>query len=116
MIAERTLHIMVEVEGEVEYRIVPSTAETVLAAKCFAELTSVDAVLVFLPDGGDHPAVLSATLNGLTDVVLDWNMPIVTTLSYPDGTSLARAAVAMVGLQMEMEARAERAQADTSVN
>lgn len=116
MIAEHTLHMMVEVEGEVEYRLVPSTAETVLAAKCFAELTSVDAVLVFLPESGDHPAVLSAALNGLTDVVLDWNMPIVTTLSYPDGTTLARAAVAMVGLQMEMEARAERVQADTSIN
>ena len=116
MLAERMLHQMVEVEGEVEYRIVPSTAETVLAAKCFAELTSVDAVLVFLPEGGDHPAVLSAALNGLTEVVLEWNMPIVTTLSYGDGASLARAAVAMVGLQMEMEARAERAQADTSVN
>ncbi len=115
MIAERTLHQMVEVEGEVEFRLVPGSAETVLAAKCFAELTSVDAVLVFMPED-EHPLVLSAALNGLTDVVLDWNMPIVTTTSYPDGTSLARAAVAMVGLQMEMEARAERTQADTSVN
>ena len=115
MTAEHMLHQMVEVEGEVEYHLVPGSAETVLAAKCFAELTSVDAVLVFLPEN-EHPLVLSAALNGLTDVVLDWNMPIVTTISYPDGTSLARAAVSMVGLQMEMEARAERAQTDTSVN
>ncbi len=113
--AEHALHQMVEVEGEVEYRLVPGSAESVLAAKCFAELTSVDAVLVFLPES-EHPAVLGSTLNGLTDVVLDWNMPVVTTISYPDGTSLARAAVAMVGLQMEMEARAERTQTDTSVN
>ncbi len=115
MIAEHTLHQMVEIEGEVEYRLVPGTAETVLAAKCFAELTSVDAVLVFLP-AEEHPQVLAAALNGLTEVVLDWNMPVVTTISYPDGTSLARAAVAMVGLQIEMEARAERTQLDTSVN
>ena len=115
MIAEHALHMMVDVEGEVGYRLVPGTAETVLAAKCFAELTSVDAVLVFLPEN-NHPTILAAALNGLTEVVLDWNMPIVTTLSYPDGTSLAHAAVAMVGLQMEMEARAERVQADTSVN
>ena len=115
MLAEHTLHQMVEIEGEVEYRLVPGTAETVLAAKCFAELTSVDAVLVFMPTE-EHPQVLAAALTGLTDVVLDWNMPVVTTISYPDGTSLARAAVAMVGLQMEMEARAERVQMDTSVN
>ncbi len=115
MVAEHMLHQMVEIEGEVEYRLVPGTAETVLATKCFAELTSVDAVLVFMP-AEENPVVLAAALNGLTDVVLDWNMPIVTTVSYPDGTSLARAAVAMVGLQMEMEARAERVQADTSVN
>jgi 6,7-dimethyl-8-ribityllumazine synthase len=115
MIAEHTLHQMVEVEGEVEYRLVPGTGETPLAAKCFAELTSVDAVLVFLPTN-EHSAVLSAALNGLTEVVLDWNMPIVTTISYPDGVSLARAAVTMVGLQMEMESRAERTQFDTSVN
>lgn len=115
MIAESALHQMVEIEGEVEYRLVPGTAETVLATKCFAEMTSVDAVLVFMPTE-EHPQVLAATLNGLTNIVLDWNMPVVTTISYPDGTSLARAAVAMVGLQMEMEARAERAQLDTSVN
>lgn len=115
MIAEHSLHQMVEIEGEVEYRLVPGTGETPLAAKCFAELTSVDAVLVFLPTG-ENPAVLNAALNGLTDVVLEWNMPVVTTISYPDGVSLARAAVAMVGLQMEMEARAEHAQMDTSVN
>ena len=115
MTAEHALHQMVEVEGEVEFRLVTGTAEAVLAAKCFAELTSVDAVLVFLPKE-ENPIVLSAALNGLTSVVLDWNMPIVTTISYPDGTSLARAAVAMVGLQLEMEARAERAQVDTSVN
>lgn len=115
MIAEHSLHQMVEVEGEVEYRLVPGTAETPLAAKCFAELTSVDAVLVFLPPN-ENQLVLGAALNGLTDVVLDWNMPIVTTTSYPDGVSLARAAVAMVGLQMEMEARAEHAQLDTSIN
>lgn len=115
MIAEHALHQMVEVEGEVEYRLVPGTGETPLAAKCFAELTSVDAVLVFLPPN-ENQMVLSAALNGLTDVVLEWNMPIVTTTSYPDGVSLARAAVTMVGLQMEMEARAEMAQVDTSVN
>lgn len=115
LLAEQTLRQMVDVEGEVEFRVVPGAAETVLAAKCFAELTSVDAVLVFLPQT-DNPMVVSAALNGLTNVVLDWNMPVVTTLSYPDGTSLARAAVAMVGLQMEMEARAERAQVDTSIN
>lgn len=116
MIAEHTLHAMVEVEGEVEYRLVPGTAETVLAAKCFAEFTSVDAVLVFLPSE-ENPAVLAAALNGLTEVVLDWNMPIVTTTSYPDGLSLARAAVTMVGIQMEMEARAaEVAAADTAVS
>ena len=115
MTAEHALHQMVEVEGEVEFRLVTGTTEAVLAAKCFAELTSVDAVLVFLPKE-ENPIVLSAALNGLTSVVLDWNMPIVTTISYPDGTSLARAAVAMVGLQLEMEARAERAQVDTSVN
>lgn len=115
LLAEQTLHHLVEVEGEVEYRVVPGGAETVLAAKCFAELTSVDAVLVFLAHG-ENPAVLNAALSGLTDIVLDWNMPIVTSLSYPDGTSLARAAVAMVELQMEMEARAERAQVDTSIN
>lgn len=115
ILAENMLHQMVEVEGEVEYRLVPGSAETVLATKCFAELTSVDAVLVFMPDN-ENPLILSAALNGLTDVVLDWNMPVVTTISYPDGASLARAAVAMVGLQMEMEARAERSQIDTSVN
>jgi hypothetical protein len=60
--------------------------------------------------------VLAAALGGLTDVVLDWNMPVVTTVSYPDGVSLARAAVTMVGLQMEMEARAEQLQLDTSIN
>lgn len=115
MIAEHSLHQMVEVEGEVEYRLVPSTSETVLAAKCFAEFTSVDAVLVFLPQG-DNGVVLGAALNGLTAVMLDWNMPIVTTLSHPDGLSLARAAVSMVGLQMEMEARAELSQLDSAIN
>ena len=69
MTAEHMLHQMVEVEGEVEYRLVPGSAETVLAAKCFAELTSVDAVLVFLPEG-EHPLVLSAALNGLFDCLL----------------------------------------------
>ena len=115
MIAEHTLHMMVEVEGEVEYRLVPSTAETVLAAKCFAELTSVDAVLVFLPKN-DNPLVVAAALEGLTDIVLDWNMPVVTTLSYPDGVSLAQAAVAMVEMQIEMEARAAENTVDTTVN
>lgn len=115
MIAEHTLHQMVEVEGEVEYRLIPGTGEAVLAAKCFAELTSVDAVLVFLPPN-ENQLILSAALNGLTEVVLDWNMPIVTTVSYPDGVSLARAAVTMVGIQMEMEARAELTGVDTSVN
>lgn len=115
MIAEHTLHQMVEVEGEVEYRLIPGTGEAALAAKCFAELTSVDAVLVFLPPN-ENQLVLAAALNGLTDVVLEWNMPIVTTVSYPDGVSLARAAVMMVGVQMEMEARAELAGVDTSIN
>ncbi|MBO5805695.1 MAG: hypothetical protein J6R10_02400 [Tidjanibacter sp.] len=115
MMAECGLSQMVEIEGEVEYRLVPGTGETALAAKCFAELTSVDAVLVFLPTS-EHPAVLGAALNGLTDVMIEWNMPIVTTLSHPDGLSLARAAVAMVGLQMEMEARAEMAQASDVIS
>lgn len=71
---------------------------------------------MFLPHE-ENPAVLAAALNGLTEVVLDWNMPIVTTTSYPDGLSLARAAVTMVGIQMEMEARAaEVAAADTAVS
>ena len=114
-VAEHTLRRLTEVEGEVEYRTVPGTSETVLAAKCFAELTSVDAVLTFLPHE-EHPAVLTAALEGLTDIVLDWNMPIVTTTSYPDGVSLARAAVVMVEMQIEMEGKAEGKMVDTSVN
>ena len=77
MVAEQTLRMLADVEGEIERRIVPGTAETVLAAKCFAELTSVDAVLVFLPKN-DNPLVVAAALEGLTDIVLDWNMPVVT--------------------------------------
>lgn len=115
MMAEHSLRQMVEVEGDVEYRVVPGAMETVLAAKCFAELTSVDAVLVFLPPSEPSP-LITATLNGLTEVGLDWNMPVVTTLSYPDGLSLARAAVAMVEMQMEMEARAEQVSVNTSIN
>lgn len=116
-VAEHTLRSITEVEGEVEYRIVPGTAESVLATKCFAELTSVDAVLVFLPVPSEiEPAVLTATLEGLTDIVLDWNMPVVTTTSYPDGVSLARAAVMMVNMQIEMEQKAEGKMVDTSVN
>ena len=115
MMAEQTLRMMVDVADEVEYRVVPGTLETVLAAKCFGELTSVDAVLVFLPTH-ENPALLSTTLNGLTSVMLEWGMPVVTTLSYPDGLSLARAAVAMVDLQMDMEARAEQIKAGTSIN
>lgn len=115
MVAEQTLRMLADVEGEIERRIVPGTAETVLAAKCFAELTSVDAVLVFLPKE-DNPLVVAAALEGLTDIVLEWNMPIVTTLSYPDGVMLARAAVAMVDMQMEMEARAAENTVDTRVN
>ena len=115
--AEHTLRRIAEVEGEVEHRTVPGVAETVLAAKCFAELTSVDAVLVFLPAAATvEPAVLTATLEGLTDIVLDWNMPIVTTISYPEGTQLAHAAVAMVEMQIEMENKAEGRMVDTSVN
>ena len=113
--AEHTLRRLTEVEGEVEYRLVPGTGEAVLAAKCFAEFTSVDAVLVFLPHE-ENPAVLAAALNGLTEVVLDWNMPIVTTISYPDGVKLARAAVTMVEMQIEMENKAEGRMVDTSVN
>ena len=113
--AEQTLHHLTEVEGEIECHRVPGTAETVLAAKCFAELTSVDAVLVFLPKE-ENPLVMQAALEGLTDIVLDWNMPVVTTLSYPDGVSLARAAVAMVEMQIEMEARAAENTVDTRVN
>ena len=112
MVAEQTLRMLADVEGEIERRIVPGTAETVLAAKCFAELTSVDAVLVFLPKN-DNPLVVAAALEGLTDIVLDWNMPVVTTLSYPDGVSLAQAAVAMVDMQIEMEARAAENTVDT---
>lgn len=115
LIAEQTLRMLADVEGEIERRIVPGTAETVLAAKCFAELTSVDAVLVFLPKN-DNPLVVAAALEGLTDIVLDWNMPVVTTLSYPDGVSLAQAAVAMVDMQIEMEARAAENTIDTRVN
>lgn len=115
MLAEQSLRRMAEVEGDVEYRTVPGTAETVLAAKCFAELTSVDAVLVFLP-AEENQVVLATALEGLTDIVLDWNMPVVTTTSYPDGVSLARAAVAMVEMQIEMEAKAEGSMVDTSVN
>lgn len=115
LIAEQTLRMLADVEGEIERRVVPGTAETVLAAKCFAELTSVDAVLVFLPKD-ENPLVLAAALEGLTDIVLDWNMPVVTTLSYPDGVSLARAAVAMVEMQIEMEARAAENTVDTRVN
>lgn len=115
LIAEQTLRMLADVEGEIERRLVPGTAETVLAAKCFAELTSVDAVLVFLPKD-ENPLVMAAALEGLTDIVLDWNMPVVTTLSYPDGVSLARAAVAMVEMQIEMEARAAENTVDTRVN
>ena len=115
MVAEQTLRMLADVEGEIERRIVPGTAETVLAAKCFAELTSVDAVLVFLPKN-DNPLVVAAALEGLTDIVLDWNMPVVTTLSYPDGVSLAQAAVAMVDMLIEMEARAAENTVDTRVN
>ena len=43
-------------------------------------------------------------------------MPIVTTTSYPDGMSLARAAVTMVEMQIEMEGKAEGKMVDTSVN
>lgn len=115
--AEHTLRRLTEVEGEVEYRTVPGVAATVLAAKCFAELTSVDAVLVFLPAASTvEPAVLTTTLDGLTNIVLDWNMPIVTTISYPDGAQLARAAVTMVNMQIEMENKAEGRMVDTSVN
>ncbi len=115
LIAEQTLRMLADVDGEIERRVVPGTAETVLAAKCFAELTSVDAVLVFLPKE-ENPLVMQAALEGLTDIVLDWNMPVVTTLSYPDGVSLARAAVAMVEMQIEMEARAAENTVDTRVN
>lgn len=115
LIAEQTLRMLADVEGEIERRVVPGTAETVLAAKCFAELTSVDAVLVFLPKD-ENPLVMAAALEGLTDIVLDWNMPVVTTLSYPDGVSLARAAVTMVEMQIEMEARAAENTVDTRVN
>ncbi|MBE6200637.1 MAG: hypothetical protein IJY45_03775 [Tidjanibacter sp.] len=115
LIAEQTLRMLADVDGEIERRVVPGTAETVLAAKCFAELTSVDAVLVFLPKD-ENPLVMAAALEGLTDIVLDWNMPVVTTLSYPDGVSLARAAVAMVEMQIEMEARAAENTVDTRVN
>ena len=115
MVAEHTLRMLADVEGEIERRIVPGTAECVLAAKCFAELTSVDAVLVFLPKN-DNPLVVAAALEGLTDIVLDWNMPVVTTLSYPDEVSLAQAAVAMVEMQIEMEARAAENTVDTTVN
>ena len=115
LIAEQTLRMLADVEGEIERRVVPGTAETVLAAKCFAELTSVDAVLVFLPKD-ENPLVMAAALEGLTDIVLDRNMPVVTTLSYPDGVSLARAAVAMVEMQIEMEARAAENTVDTRVN
>ena len=115
LIAEQTLRMLADVEGEIERRVVPGTAETVLAAKCFAELTSVDAVLVFLPKD-ENPLVLAAALEGLTDIVLDWNMPVVTTLSYPDGVSLARAAVTMVEMQIELEARAAENTVDTRVN
>ena len=115
LIAEQTLRMLADVDGEIERRVVPGTAETVLAAKCFAELTSVDAVLVFLPKD-ENPLVMAAALEGLTDIVLDWNMPVVTTLSYPDGVSIARAAVAMVEMQIEMEARAAENTVDTRVN
>lgn len=115
LIAEQSLRMLADVDGEIERRVVPGTAETVLAAKCFAELTSVDAVLVFLPKE-ENPLVMQAALEGLTDIVLDWNMPVVTTLSYPDGVSLARAAVAMVEMQIEMEARAAENTVDTRVN
>lgn len=113
--ADRALDYFTTVDGEVERRLVPGVAETVLACRCFAELTSVDAVLVFLP-AENNPVVLAAALDGLTDVVLDWNMPIVTTASYPDGVDLAKAAVAMVKMQIEMEAAAEGNTVDTSVN
>lgn len=114
-LADRALRMLTNVDGEVERRLVPGTAETVLACRCFAELTSVDAVLVFLPKD-ENPSVLTATLEGLTDVVLDWNMPIVTTASYPNGAKLAEAAVAMVKMQIEMEAASEGKMVDTSVN
>lgn len=113
--AERALRRRTTVEDEIERREVPGTSESVLACRCFAELTEVDAVLVFLP-AEENPLVLSAALEGLTDIVLEWNMPVVTNVSYRTGDKMATAAITMVDMQIAMEEAAERNTVDTTVN
>ncbi|MDY3979397.1 MAG: hypothetical protein SOZ00_05180 [Tidjanibacter sp.] len=102
-------------EMPIERREVPGTSETVLACRCIAELTEIDAVIVFLPED-ENQLVMAAALEGLTEVVLDWNMPIVTSLSYKKGAKMAEAAAQMVEMQIEMEDAAARNTLDTSVN
>ena len=109
--AVRTLRSAGCMEQNIQIKYVPGTFELPLGAQFFAEYTDVDAVIalgcVVQGETKHFDYVCSGATQGITQLMLNWNMPVafgVLTTKYGNkGDEAAAAAIQMVQLQNEME-------------
>lgn len=121
--AIRTLRAAGCDEQDISVRHVPGTFELSLGAQFFAEYTDVDAVIVLgcviQGDTRHFDFVCEGVTQGVTNVMLSWNMPVtfgvLTTENLQQaldraggklgnkGDEAAETAIRMVALQIEME-------------
>lgn len=114
-------------QDNIEIRYVPGTFELAMGARFFAEYSDVDAVIalgcVIQGDTRHFDFVCQGATQGITQVMLEWNMPvafgILTTGNLQQaldraggalgnkGDEAAATAIKMVRLQIDMEAQSE---------
>lgn len=121
--AMRTLVAAGCAESDITVKRVPGTVELTLGAQFFAEYTDVDAVIalgcVVQGETRHFDYVCQSVTQGVTDVMLTWNMPVAFGVLTTDdmqqaldrsggkygnkGDEAAVAAIRMAALQLEME-------------
>lgn len=115
-------------EHDIIIKYVPGTFELALGAQFFAEYTEVDAVItlgcVIQGDTRHFDFVCQGATQGITQMMLHWNMPVAFGVLTTDdlqqaldrsggkhgnkGDEAAATAVKMVKLQLDMEAASEK--------
>ena len=134
--AMRTLREAGCQDQNIRVRYVPGSFELPLGAQYFAEYTDVDAVIalgcVIRGDTPHFDYVCSGVTQGITQLMLSWNMPVAFGLLTVEnmqqaldraggvlgnkGDEAAAAAIKMVAMQQEMEASADDTKNRRDVN
>lgn len=92
--------------SDLSIETVPGDFETILAVRCFAENTDVDAVIVLTAAENMvyNASMMTVLLSAYAQITLDWNMPVVSNLTLRTSQQIVEAAIDMVNLQVKLEA------------